>query len=478
MRHPSVAGVIGSNPRTCSLRLRIDRRVRRRGHTLTGGTPRRILRLTDAGSEVFDQLAAGHDAATPSARVLARRLLDAGFAHPLTDRSGPRRDEVAVVIPVLDDAEGLDRLLGSGALDGVADVVVVDDGSTDPEVGEVAERHRVRLLVNDAIGGPGAARERGWRATSQPVVAFVDADCVPDRGWLEPLLAYLGDDDVVAVAPRVSGVNGPATSLLSRFEHDHGPIDRGAGPARVGVGAVTFVPSAALLVRRESLVESGGFDRRLAVGEDVDLVWRLLELGTVRYEPAVTVTHRSRPTVMSWLQQRYRYGLSAADLDRRHPGRLAAIEMHPWTAVSWTLGAFSPGRFRLVGPLTAGVSTVLLARRLTGVVDRPVAVALELGGRGNLAAGRKLCETLRREWWPVVAVAALGSRRLRRACAIAFLGYPLVDEIRNRPRVGIIRGAALSVADDVAYGTGVWVGCLRSRRFGPLLPRVRRRLGD
>jgi mycofactocin system glycosyltransferase len=470
--------VIDSNPPTRSSRLRIDRRVRRRGHTVIGGTPRRILRLTDAGSEAFDLLSAGRDATTPAGRALARRLLDAGFAHPLTDRSGPCRADVAVVIPVLDDAEGLDRLLGSGALEGVAEVVVVDDGSADPEVGAVAERHGVRLLVNDTIGGPGAARDRGWRAADEPVIAFVDADCVPERGWLEPLLAYLGDDDVVAVAPRVSGINGPSTGLLSRFEHDHGPIDRGRGPARVGVGAVTFVPSAALLVRRESLVEAGGFDPQLLVGEDVDLVWRLLELGTVRYEPAVTVTHRSRPTVMSWLRQRYRYGVSAADLDRRHPGRLAAIEMNPWTAASWTLGALSPGRFRLMGPLTAGVSTALLARRLTGVVDRPVSVALELAGKGNLAAGRTLCETLRREWWPVAAVAALGARRLRRVCAVAFLAYPLVDEIRNRPRVGILRGAALSVADDVAYGTGVWAGCLRSRRFGPLLPRVRRHLTD
>ncbi len=478
MRHPSVAGVIGSNPPTRASRLRIDRRVRRRGHTLVGGTPRRILRLTNAGSAVFDHLAAGRDATTPAGRALARRLLDAGFAHPLTDRSGPPRADVAVVIPVLDDAAGLDRLLGSGALDGVADIVVVDDGSTDPEVGEVAGRHRVRLLVNNRVGGPAAARERGWRAANQPVIAFVDADCVPDRDWLEPLLAYLDDDDVIAVAPRVSGVNGPATSLLARFEHDHGPIDRGGGPARVGIGAVTFVPSAALLVRRESLVESGGFDPELRVGEDVDLVWRLLELGTVRYEPAVTVTHRSRPSVASWLGQRYRYGISAADLDRRHPGRLAAIEMNPWTAVSWTLGVLSPGRFRLAGPLTAAVSTALLARRLSGVVDRPVSLAFELAGQGNLAAGRTVCETLRREWWPVAAVAALGSRRLRRVCAIAFLGYPLADEIRNRPRVGILRGAALSVADDIAYGTGVWAGCLRSHRFGPLRPRVRRRLTD
>ncbi len=476
MRHPSVAGVIGSNPSMCAPRIRIDRRVRRRGRTLIGGTPRRILRLTETGATVFGHLAGGRDAMTPSAQGLARRLLDAGFAHPLTGDSGPTRDEVAVVIPVLDDAEGLDRLLDSRALDGVADIVVVDDGSTDPAVGGVARAHGARLIVNATSGGPGAARETGWRSTTQPVVVFVDADCVPDTDWLEPLLAHLGDDEVVAVAPRVSGVNGPDTSVLARFEHDHGPIDRGGGPARVGVGAVTFVPSAALLVRRESLVAIGGFDPGLRVGEDVDLVWRLLGRGTVRYEPLVNVTHRSRPTVGSWLHQRFRYGASAAELDRRHPGRLAAIEMNPWTAAAWALGALLPGRLRLAGPATSVLSTLLLARRLTGAVDGPLTVAAELVGRGNLAAGRTLCETLRREWWPVATVAVLGSRRFRRVALVAFVGYPLVDEIRKRPRVGIVRAAALSVADDIAYGAGVWAGCLGRRRFGPVLPRVRRRL--
>ena len=35
-----------------------------------------------------------------------------------------------------------------------------------------------------------------------------------------------------------------------------------------------------------------------------------------------------------------------------------------------------------------------------------------------------------------------------------------------------VRFAALHVADDVAYGSGVWLGCLRARTLAPLLPRI------
>ena len=35
-----------------------------------------------------------------------------------------------------------------------------------------------------------------------------------------------------------------------------------------------------------------------------------------------------------------------------------------------------------------------------------------------------------------------------------------------------MRAVALHVADDVAYGAGVWVGCARERTLVPLIPRV------
>ena len=35
-----------------------------------------------------------------------------------------------------------------------------------------------------------------------------------------------------------------------------------------------------------------------------------------------------------------------------------------------------------------------------------------------------------------------------------------------------MRATALHVADDVAYGAGVWVGCARERTVVPLVPRI------
>ena len=35
-----------------------------------------------------------------------------------------------------------------------------------------------------------------------------------------------------------------------------------------------------------------------------------------------------------------------------------------------------------------------------------------------------------------------------------------------------MRFGALRAADDLAYATGVWLGCLRARTVGPLIPAV------
>jgi hypothetical protein len=76
-----------------------------------------------------------------------------------------------------------------------------------------------------------------------------------------------------------------------------------------------------------------------------------------------------------------------------------------------------------------------------------------------------------------VALAASG-RRGRRA-ALALAAVPALVEWRTRrPRLDPLRWIAACLADDLAYGAGVWRGALAGRTAGPLLPRRTLRRGD
>ena len=394
-----------------------------------GGSPLRLFRLTAGGRDVVDRLGRGERVAGSR---LVEALLDAGAIHPLTGRGGSFTPaDVTVVVPTLGPAP-----------DAPAGAIVVDDGSEPPVPGAT-----VRL---DRNAGPAAARNAGLARVTTPLVAFVDADVRLPDGWLDALLPHFDDERVAVVAPRVRSRDG--SSLLERLERDVSPLDMGPDPARVRAGSrVSYVPAAALVCRTEAVVALAGFDESLRFGEDVDLVWRLDAADhRIRYEPASVVEHDPRSSWADWFRQRIGYGSSAAPLARRHPGALAPIRMSGWSVGAWAAGvAVNP----VAGLAIAAGSAAALVPKLRDVPPRET---FRIAWSGNLHAGAQLAQAIRRVWWPIVAVAALGSLTARRVLVLATLAAR----------------TPIRLADDVAYSVGVWRGMLAERTFDPAVPAI------
>jgi mycofactocin system glycosyltransferase len=442
------------------------------GTVLVGGHPGRLMVLSPTGAEALGRLVAG-EPVTGAARALAHRLVAVGMAHPRPaggDRAGHVRS-VTVVVPVRDRSASLDRCLE--ALGRGVDVVVVDDHSDDPtSVAQVVARHGARLIRRPVNGGPAAARNQALAGLATELVAFVDSDCTVGPGWLSALLWLFDDPAVGAVAPRIRPEPvhpNDDRSARSRYAADRSPLDQGPEPSEVGPGRrVRYVPSTALVVRASSLV--GGFDEDLRIGEDVDWVWRLSDAGwRIRYEPSVTVFHREPDSWSALLARRFRYGTAAAPLARRHPGRLAPLELRPWPTAA--VGAVLARQPALAVAVLAG-STVHLARGLRAR-HVPVWWSLRwtLQGAGWTAVGLGRAATM--VGGPLMAMAAWRSRR-RALVGVTLMALPpLVEWVQRKPRLDPVQWSVASVVDDMAYGAGVWSGCLRWRSLGPLLPTVR-----
>ncbi len=324
------------------MRLRADSGTRlvADGGVLVGGSPVRVLRLTPAGAR---QVAAWFSG-TPvpsglAARTLARRLLDAGIAHPdWGDRAGaddtPGADDVTVVIPVRDRYAELGRCLAG--LRGSPHVIVVDDCSADPgKIAAICAEHGARVVRRPVNGGPGAARNTGLAVAPAGLVAFLDSDCVPRPGWLDRLLPHFSDPATGAVAPRIVPYED-GTTWLGRYEGASSTLDMGRRPSIVRPGArVPYVPGAALVVRKAAAGD--GFAAGMYVGEDVDFVWRMAAAGwRVRYEPAAVMGHDHRVRFRAWFARRRDYGTSAAALEQLHPGVVRPLYASWWTEGAWT----------------------------------------------------------------------------------------------------------------------------------------------
>ncbi len=413
--------------------VRLDRRLRIRGDLLLTPTGR-LLRLGPAGRLALVDAQRGR-----GSRAFARRLVDAGAGHPLPPEH-PVAD-VLVVVPVRDRPDALDRCLASL---GEVRVLVVDDGSHRPEtVREVCLQHGA-TYVHRSNGGPAAARNTALEHAAAEVIAFVDSDVVLPAGALAALRGHLADPEVVAVAPRVVG--GPRS-----------PLDLGPWPASVRAGtAVAYVPTACLMVRRATLT---AFDEALRYGEDVDLVWRLVDAGgTVRYDPSVVAEHTEPVRRRDRLVRRYRYGTSAAPLSQRHPGRLAHLVLPPWpTAVLALLLARRP----LVAAAVAATMTVRLDRQ---VHDRSASARLVLGSvvSTGLGVGRVLALLGPLGWWVA---------RDRRGAALLLAPY-LLEWGQRRPDLDPVRYVATALLDQAAYGAGVVSGCASARTIDPLRPQT------
>lgn len=104
--------------------------------------------------------------------------------------------QLSVVIPHLNEPDNLRRcLLSLDAQrgDGVPfEVIVVDNGSAEMPHAACAGFSDVRL-VREPIPGPGPARNCGAGLAQADLLAFIDADCVAEPGWVRAIVGRMGE---------------------------------------------------------------------------------------------------------------------------------------------------------------------------------------------------------------------------------------------------------------------------------------------
>jgi len=436
------------------------------GDTVSAGSPLKVFRFSSAAREILEALEKG-DELPASASTVITRLVTAGAIHPqlvIKQQVALHATDVTVVIPALN--ESVDQLTALVAsLSGVGKIVIVDDGSTSP----IANIEGAQVIRRDACGGPAVARNTALAAITTEIVFFLDADVslsMIQRPWAD-LLFHFDDPLVGLVAPRVA--SRPGTSILQRYEEAESPLDLGEEPARVSQGTrVSYVPSAAMMIRTALLREHHGFNETMRYGEDVDFVWRLSNAGVIcRYESSVIVHHAPRQSFAQAWRQRVSYGSAAAQLDAHHPGAVAPLRINRWSALAW--GALGFGHPVIAVCIAAG-STSALYQKIAGHKDSP-SLALHLAGKGNIYAGRAFASAMTRSWWPLTVLAALFLRRSRRAVVAAIILPSLWSWWKKKPKLDPLTYCTLRLADDVAYGTGVWKGVIACRNIGALKPR-------
>jgi glycosyltransferase involved in cell wall biosynthesis len=204
---------------------------------------------------------------------------------------------VSVVMPTFNRARFLHAAVASirAQTYRCLEIVIVDDGSTDDTAAVAAALGDEVRYVRQPNAGPAAARNRGIADANGELIAFLDTD---DR-WLptkiERQVAVLRRDPAIALVSADMAVeDGDGRRLVeSNFERrglrqffaelDGGPVPE--APRRLL--QVNFINTSTVMVRREVLQATHGFDTRLRYGEDLELWLRIAARHAIACVPTV-----------------------------------------------------------------------------------------------------------------------------------------------------------------------------------------------
>ncbi len=219
--------------------------------------------------------------------------------------------------------------------------------------GKIPHHPRVHALITPEPVLPGVARNLGAAQSDADALIFLDADCVPQPGWLAALrAAWEAHPDAGAISAAMLPHSDSfiqhcgQVAGFHEFLCSHPPASR------------PILASFSLLVPRGAWNMSGGFDPASWPSEDIDFTLRLRAQGwTLWFEPQARVYHRpTRVTFVQFWRYARRGGRYSLQMRRRHS---EAYVMPFWARWPWA--------WRLGGPVIATVRTAQIYIRTPGL---------------------------------------------------------------------------------------------------------------
>jgi glycosyltransferase involved in cell wall biosynthesis len=199
---------------------------------------------------------------------------------------------ISVIIPHMNAPDKLAACLTSVLAQmlpaGPFEVIVVDNGSSVPMDAVKAAFPAVRFL-DEPSPGPGLARNTGVAAARAPLLAFIDADCVAEPGWLAAGHAAAASGQIAGGEVLISSADPNAMTGIEAFEAVF------AFRQKMYLESKHFSVTANLAMPRQRHQQVGPFGG-IDIAEDLDWGQRAHAMGlTLTFRPDMVVTHPPRP---------------------------------------------------------------------------------------------------------------------------------------------------------------------------------------
>jgi GT2 family glycosyltransferase len=188
-------------------------------------------------------------------------------------------------------------------------ICYADGGSSDESIAVARRYAGVTVIALDPeYPTPGLGRNAGWRSSSAPFVQFLDSDTIVDPEWFRKAVARMRDTTIGCVIGfrRELHPERSVYNWIGDLEWN-GPV----GESDCFGGDV--------LIRREALEATGGYDEALVGGEDPELSRRVIRAGwkIERIDAVMTRHDLAMTTLKQYLKRAYRSGYGFAAVRAR-----------------------------------------------------------------------------------------------------------------------------------------------------------------
>ena len=151
------------------------------------------------------------------------------------------------------------------------EIVTVDNGSSD-STRQFADQHADTSL-GLAQGSISAVRNYGASRADGDILLFLDSDCLLEPGWFAEAASILADDAIVACGSKTHNLPKKATWAAKAWKLHLDTTEQD--------GAVDWISTRALAIKRNAFEAVGGFNEKLTTCEDVAICHALSDQGSI-----------------------------------------------------------------------------------------------------------------------------------------------------------------------------------------------------
>lgn len=225
--------------------------------------------------------------------------------------------QVSVIIAAYNARETIEKCLASlqrQATEAKFEIIVVDsstDGTADLVESAFPEVTVCRFAARKFCGD---ARNVGIALARGEIVAFIDADCTAEPGWVDAILAAHGSPD-----PAIGGAiaNGNPENYVgwAAYFCEFSQWMPGVKGQRM-----TDIACASMSYKKRVFEEFGGFIKGTYCS-DTEFHWRLGWKGqSLRFEPSIEVAHHNIGSLQRFLRHEFQHGRFFAQVRTRSQG--------------------------------------------------------------------------------------------------------------------------------------------------------------